>query len=396
MAQVIHTDTEHRKALAALDRLLVLDPEPGTPEANELELLALTIETYEKERFPIAPPDPVDAIRFRMDQAGLSQRDLVPYLGSKSKASEVLSGKRPLTLSMIRALHDGLGIPSDVLLQRIPDAEPDYEAESPDWSRMPVKEMARRRWLDATPEQLRRDAADLAQRWFARLGQSQPAALFRTSRHTRSAREMNRYALTAWTARVLQLAAAQRPTARTKTVAVDAQFMAEVAHLSVLDNGPVAARDYLVKHGIALVAEPHFPRTYLDGAAIFGDGPVIGLTLRYDRLDNFWFTLMHELAHVALHTDAGIGAYYDDLDASSEPDSRESEADTLAADALIPRTAWVEWERRAPHSTADVEEFARSIRVHPAVVAGRLRHETGDFRTFSRMHGGGGVLQLLA
>ena len=111
------------------------------------------VETYEKERFPIAPPDPVDAIRFRMDQAGLSQRDLVPYLGSKSKASEVLSGKRPLTLSMIRALHDGLGIPSDVLLQRIPDAEPDYEAESPDWSRMPVKEMARRRWLDATERQ---------------------------------------------------------------------------------------------------------------------------------------------------------------------------------------------------------------------------------------------------
>ena len=80
------------------------------------ELLALTVESYEKERFPIAPPDPVDADRFRMDQAGLSQRDLVSYLGSKSKVSEVLSGKRPLTLSMIRALHDGLGIPADVLL----------------------------------------------------------------------------------------------------------------------------------------------------------------------------------------------------------------------------------------------------------------------------------------
>ena len=172
---------------------------------------------------------------------------------------------------------------------------------------------------------------------------------------------MDRYALTAWTARVLQLAARQRAATPVKLVTIDAQFMAEVAHLSVLDNGPAAARDYLVKHGIALVVEPHFPRTYLDGAAIFGDGPVVGLTLRYDRLDNLWFTLMHELAHLALHVGAGAEAYYDDLEASSEPDSRESEADALAADALTPRAAWCEWKRQGPHSTADVLAFARLV-----------------------------------
>lgn len=389
MVRVIHNETEHRAALAALDRLIVLDPEDGTPEADELDLLALVVEAYEKERFPIAPPDPVDAIRFRMDQAGLSQRDLVPYIGSKSKVSEVLSGKRPLTLSMIRALREGLGIPAEVLLQRTPDAEPDTEGESPDWSRMPVKEMAKRGWLKATPEQLKRDPAGVAQRWFASLGQPQPAPLFRTSRRTRSAREMDRYALTAWTARVLQLASAQRSRAKAKPTSIDAEFMAEVAHLSVLDNGPAAARDYLAKHGIALVVEPHFPRTYLDGAAIFGDGPVVALTLRYDRLDNFWFTLMHELAHLALHADAGADAYYDDLEASSEPDAREGEADDTAAEALIPKAAWSQWEEAGRHSADDVVAFARSVRVHPAAVAGRLRHDSGDFRTFSRMLGKG-------
>jgi HTH-type transcriptional regulator/antitoxin HigA len=382
MARVIHNDTEHRAALAELDHLLVLDPEDGTPEADELDLLALVVETYEKEHFSI---DPIDAVRFRMDQVGLSRRDLIPYLGSKSKVSEVLSGKRPLTLAMIRALHDGLGIPADVLLRRSPDTEPDSEAESLDWSRMPIKEMAKRGWLRATPEQLRRDRASLAQRWFADIGQPQPAALFRTSRHTRSAREMDRYALTAWTARALQLAAKQRMGVTTEPTSIDAAFMAEVAHLSVLDNGPAAARDYLSKHGVALVIESHFPRTYLDGAAIFGDGTVIGLTLRHDRLDNFWFTLMHELAHLALHARSGTDAYYDDLEATSEPDSREREADELAADALIPKAAWSAWNREARHSAADVVAFARSVRVHPAVVAGRLRHETGDFRTFSRM-----------
>jgi HTH-type transcriptional regulator/antitoxin HigA len=391
MARVIHTDTEHHKALAELNRLLVLDPEDGTPEADELDLLALTVESYEKEHFPIAPPDPVDAIRFRMDQAGLNQRDLVPYLGSKSKVSEVLSGKRPLTLSMIRALHQGLGIPADVLLRRSPDTEPDSEGERPDWTRMPVKEMAKRGWLKATPEQLRRNAGDLARQWLASVGQPQPAALFRTSRHTRCAREMDRYALTAWTARVLQLASARRSDTKTKPTSIDVGFMAEIAHLSVLDNGPAAARGYLTKHGIALVVEPHFRRTYLDGAAIFGDGPVIGLTLRYDRLDNFWFTLMHELAHLALHAGAGADAYYDDLEATSEPDPREKEADKLAAAALIPNAAWSAWVKDSPHSTADVEAFAQSVRVHPAVVAGRLRHDTGDFRSFSRMLGHGGV-----
>jgi HTH-type transcriptional regulator/antitoxin HigA len=296
---------------------------------------------------------------------------------------------------MIRALHEGLGIPAETLLRRSTEVDQDGGSDDFDWSRLPVKEMARRGWLKATPGQLKRDPAGVARRWFASLGRSRPAALLRTSRHTRSAREMDRYALTAWTARVLQLAAEQRAVAPDKPATVGAEFMAEVAHLSVLDNGPAAARDYLVKHGIALVVEPHFPRTYLDGAAIFGDGPVVGLTLRYDRLDNFWFTLMHELAHLALHADAGAGAYYDDLEASSAPDSRESEADALAAEALIPQTAWSEWNKKELHSTADVVAFARSMRVHSAVVAGRLRHETGDFRTFSRMLGSGEARKAL-
>ena len=392
MARVIHTDADHNEALAELDRLMEIDPEPGTPEADELDLLALTIETYEKERFPIELPDPVEAIRFRMDQAGLSQRDLVPYIGSKSRVSEVLAGKRALTLTMIRALHEGLGIPADVLLQRTPDAEPDCEAESLDWSRFPAKEMAKRGWLKATPDAIKNQPDDVLRRWFKNCGGLQAAALFRTSRHTRSAREMDRYALTAWTAHVLQLAQQQNAARGTKAAPVDKSFMTELAHLSILDNGPAAARDYLAKHGITLVVEPHLPRTYLDGAAIFGDGPVIGLTLRYDRVDNFWFTLMHELAHIALHDDDVAGAFYDDLESASEPDSKELEADRFAEDALIPDARWSAWlETGPPDSQANLREFAQSVRVHPAIVAGRLRHDTVDFMSYSRMLGHGGV-----
>jgi HTH-type transcriptional regulator/antitoxin HigA len=117
MAGIIHNDEEHAEALATLDRLLDIDPRPGTPEADDLQLLALVIETYEKTRWPIGLPDPVDAILFRMDQQGLSRRNLEPYIGSRARVSEVLSGKRALSMRMIRALHAGLDIPLEVLVQ---------------------------------------------------------------------------------------------------------------------------------------------------------------------------------------------------------------------------------------------------------------------------------------
>ena len=117
MARIIHTDAENHAALAALDRLMEIDPESGTTDADELQLLALVIEDYEKARWPIGLPDPVDAIRFCMDQQGLTRRDLEPYIGSRARVSEVISGKCALSIRMIRALHTGLDIPLEVLVQ---------------------------------------------------------------------------------------------------------------------------------------------------------------------------------------------------------------------------------------------------------------------------------------
>jgi HTH-type transcriptional regulator / antitoxin HigA len=118
MTKVIKTETEYEAALAEIENLMDLDPDPGTPEADQLELLALLVEDYESKRFEIAPPDAIEAIKFRMEQQGLIQRDLVPYIGSRSRVSEVLNGKRTLTLPMIRALHEGLGIPLESLIQQ--------------------------------------------------------------------------------------------------------------------------------------------------------------------------------------------------------------------------------------------------------------------------------------
>ncbi len=114
--KLIKTKQDYKTAMARIDALM--DAAPGTPEGEELELLASLVESYEQNYFPIDLPDPIAAIRFRMDQQGLTQQDLVQYIGSRSKVSEILSGKRSLSLAMIRALNLGLGIPAEVLLQK--------------------------------------------------------------------------------------------------------------------------------------------------------------------------------------------------------------------------------------------------------------------------------------
>ena len=117
--KLIKTQREYRAALRRAEELM--DARPGTPQGDELELLAALIEIYEEQHAPIPPPDPVEAIRFRMEQENLRPQDLVPILGSRSRVSEVLNRRRPLTLTMIRQLHCRLGISADVLLG---EAEP--------------------------------------------------------------------------------------------------------------------------------------------------------------------------------------------------------------------------------------------------------------------------------
>ncbi len=114
-AKIIKTETEYDQALSCIDNLM--DALPDTEEGDELELLVTLVEIYEQQNYMIEPPDAISAIKFRMEQQELIQKDLVPFIGSKSKVSEVLSGKRALSLSMIRKLHTGLGIPLDALLQ---------------------------------------------------------------------------------------------------------------------------------------------------------------------------------------------------------------------------------------------------------------------------------------
>ncbi|MBP7738536.1 MAG: transcriptional regulator [Spirochaetes bacterium] len=111
----IKNKKDYDGALKKIESLM--DAKRNSPDFDELEVLSILVEKYEDEHFPIKSPDPIDSIKFRMEQMGLSQSDLVPVIGSRSKVSEVLSGKRSLSVRMIRALHDTLKIPAEVLIQ---------------------------------------------------------------------------------------------------------------------------------------------------------------------------------------------------------------------------------------------------------------------------------------
>jgi HTH-type transcriptional regulator/antitoxin HigA len=111
----IRSDEEHAAALEEVERLW--GAASGTPEGDRLDVLATLIEAYEAKRYPMDPPDPVDAILFRMEVQGLTRKDLEPYIGSRARISEVLNRQRGLSIEMIRRLHDGLGISADVLIR---------------------------------------------------------------------------------------------------------------------------------------------------------------------------------------------------------------------------------------------------------------------------------------
>ena len=112
----IRSKADYKATLKEISALMELDPKLGTPQGDRLDVLTTLVQAYEAKHLPITSPDPVEAIKFRMEQSGLSVKDLEPMIGKSNRVYEVLNRKRPLTLAMIRRLHQNLGIPADVLI----------------------------------------------------------------------------------------------------------------------------------------------------------------------------------------------------------------------------------------------------------------------------------------
>ncbi len=386
--KLIKTEADYKAALARIDE--IFDAKPGTSDGEELDLLATLVELYEDNAFPIDPPDPIAAIRFRMEQTNLKAKDLIPYIGSASKVSEVLSGRRTLSLTMIRNLVNELGIPAAALLKK-----PSDSLSSRSWQQgreFPIAQLVKRGWFSGfqgTIAEAKVQLEDLMSGFVAGLG---PNALIPAlnRQHVREGSKQNEHALTAWRIRVATLAL-REPLPPYKPNTVTANYLRELAKLSYFDSGPLLAKEFLNKSGIHMICERHLPRTHLDGAALKlpDNSVVVALTLRYDRLDNFWFTLFHELAHVALHLDTDeVDAFFDDLMQAGK-DACEKEADKFAAEALILASTWKSARLNKKSDLASVVAFAEKLRISPAIPAGRIRFEAKDYTVLKQLLGAG-------
>ena len=396
MNKLIKTKAEHNAAMERLSALMDADPALGSPESDELELLAHLIETYEAKAHPISLPDPIDAIRFRMEQAGLTRKDLAPIIGSLPKVSEVLNRKRPLSIAMMRRLQTELGIPAEVLLQEpaaeLPDAFP-IDKFKP----AVIKHMCAEGWF-GTVTTVREIKDQLEEKMVAFFGPSFDIntipAHYRKSTH--SSYESDAFALFAWKTRVQQKADALADLPEFSPELINEDFLKLLTGLSTRTDGPLEAIKALNERGIGFVYESHLPGTHLDGAALHNQkgNPIIALTARHDRIDNFWFCLLHELGHVKLHLESKGEILDDDLDQT--PTSKtEKEADHFALEASVPAKRW-KAVRLACKTPLSLHKVARTEVLHPAIIAGRIRKETGNYKRFSKLIGHGQVRKQLA
>lgn len=392
----MRTTEQYDAYMAEVRQLISESPAPGSAKAERLELLTVLIEAYERDQFPIEAPDPIDAIQFRMHEQGLKQSDLVPYFGTRSRVSEVLGRKRPLTVQMIRALSAGLGISAETLVGTGVADGTRTPSTSVDWSKFPVKEMISRGWIARAAASATTSAEDLVQGFLQHTGLTAPGgAAFKRSLHGDAYSPTTKYALLVWLARIIQRARdKEAEISEFDPTVLGPDFVRELAQLSWFEGGPLLAIEFLQKHGIAVVVEPHLRGTMLDGAALSDEGgrPIIGLTLRFDRLDHFWFTLLHEVAHVWKHVSSGE-TFMDDLESASE-DKREVEANRIAKEAAIPRAIWKRSEAYLNPTTENIGKLSRELKIHPAIIAGRLRRDLGNYQMLNDLVGHDQVRKL--
>ena len=384
--RIIKTDEQYRRFRAEVETLAAEDPDSDSKAGARLELLAKLVEDYEKTRFPFEKPDPVDAILFRMEQQGLRQKDIAELLGGKNRASEILSRKRPLTLPMIRSLYERLDIPAGLLIQE-PSAPYAVQVDALDIKNVPKREILQRKWVDST---------ESLNAWVRRaLAPAGSPAYLKNTLTAGATTNTNKTKIWFWLARVRDVAESRTYLqGRYSRESLNNEALAYLVKLSWMERGPQLAREFLEERGVALVIEPQLQSSGLDGAALLSrnGAPIIGMTIRHNRLDNFWFTLLHECVHAQKHLSAsGLQAIADiDIErAEEDPIDIEKEANTDAAEFLIPRGVWRRSEAYMNPSAETIHELAGKLQINVAIIAGRIRFERKSYQSFTRLIGNG-------
>ncbi len=243
--------------------------------------------------------------------------------------------------------------------------------------------MIRRKWFNHRGED---DISKATKAYFLEAaGQHFALALHRKT--MRGTKPTNEYALIAWQVRIHERAQVRIEECNLPSFELDDRWLPELVALTQKSDGPKLARELLAQKGIVLIIEEHLLGTYLDGAGMLShsDHPVIGLTLRHNRVDNFWFVLFHELGHIFLHLFNGIHYdFFDDVTTESR-DMIEQEADQFALNTLISEEKWEGCLSRFALSEDAVKFDAERLNVAASIIAGRIRREQDNYNILTRL-----------
>lgn len=331
--------------------------------------------------------------------SGMSQTDLAEKLGMKPQQVQRYEATDYMGASLGRLIEisKALGVKASGSFEGPKQVGGSVfawgDADDVVWGQLPYKEMIKRKWFDVPRGA---DPVERVKEYFLHAAGPQFAtALHRKKMH--SGNVPNEYALLAWQARILERARSKIEAEEIGAFELDDRWLPELVRLTKSTDGPKRARDLLAEKGIVLVVERHLPGSYLDGAAMLahGERPVVGLTLRHDRLDNFWFVLMHELGHVFLHLFDGLRFDFFDEEDGNGGDAIEAEADKFALDALIPEELWDQCLSRFALSEEAVRIDADTIGIDPSIIAGRIRKERGNYTILNNLIGLGKVRSQL-
>lgn len=329
---------------------------------------------------------------------GWSQKQLAEALGLKEQQIQRYESERYASISLSRFDRIlsllGAKLEASFTPKKIGESEEDSDALKT--IKLPVlREIQRRGWLSDSPAEIGPKFLEVVREYINEgLELSKEKTLHR--RNIRDSAKFDRTSLLLWQSRVLKVANLASEQIKVRFDLSDMSWLKEFVRLSATNGAPKLALEYLAEKGIVAVIERHLPQTFLDGAAfVLSNGtPVIGLTLRFDRLDYFWFTLLHELGHIFLHFHRGLeSGFFDNLDAIGESDL-EKEADSFARSTLIGDEVWKNAPVRFSKSADLARSFANAQGIHVAIVAGRLRKERKDFSKLNDLVGQDEVRKL--
>jgi HTH-type transcriptional regulator/antitoxin HigA len=324
-----------------------------------------------------------------------TQKDLARKLGLQEQAIQRWESERYRSINLAnymkvaRALS--LNLSAQFLSPKVAQWQPPFDLK-PSEAQKILKHARQYGWLDE------QDSDETGIKRLIRyvsehVGRYGTPSLLRTGINVKDHSED--WVLLSWKAQVTRRAEAIIESERLSYRPLDLSWLKQLAKLSQTVDGPTRAQTLLKDHGIVLIIERNIPGMEVDGAAFLVESiPVIGLTLRRDAIDNFWFTLMHEFAHVILHYRTGLASgFFDDVE-HVEVDEFEEEANKFASDLLVPEELWSRSPARIAKTSSPIENLAKQLNISPAILYGRIRFERKNYAIFSDKIGRGAVRKL--